>query len=80
MIYWGDIDGLGEASSVEEDEDWFANSRNLPCSVVVVVVDLVDAVVHIEALCEIHVSAFVEVVVDQVVREEDDRVVDWVRY
>jgi len=52
------------------------NNRNHPCNVVVEVVELVDAVVRIEARSAIHFSAFVEVVVDQVVREEDDRVVD----
>jgi hypothetical protein len=76
MVCWGDIDCLEGVTFVGE-EDWVVNNHhNHPCSVVVVVVELVDAVVRIEDQSAIHFSAFVEVVVDQVVREADDRVVD----
>jgi hypothetical protein len=76
MVYWGDIDCLEGVTFVGEEEDWVVNNRNHPRSVVVVVVGLVDAVVRIEDRSAIHFFAFVEVVVDQVGREEDDRVVD----
>jgi hypothetical protein len=76
MVYWGDIDCLEVVTFVGEEEDWVVNNHNRPCSVVVVVVELVDGVVRIEDRSAIHFSAFVEVVVDLVVREEDDQVVD----
>ena len=76
MVYWGDIDCLEGVTFVEEEEDWVVNNHNHPCNVVVVVAELVDAVVRTEDRSAIHFSAFVEVVVDLVVREEDGRVVD----
>jgi hypothetical protein len=76
MVYLGDIDCLEGVTFVGEEEDWVVNNHNHPCNVVVVVVELVDAVVRIEDRSVIHFSAFVEVVVDLVVREEDDRVAD----
>jgi hypothetical protein len=76
MVCWGDIDCLEGVTFVGEEEDWDVNNHNHPCSVVVVVVLLVDAVVRIEDQSAIHFSAFVEVVVDLVVRGGDDRVVD----
>jgi len=76
MVCWGDIDCLEGVTFVGEEEDWVVNNHNHPCSVVVVVVELVDEVVRIVDRSAIHFSAFVEVVVDLVVREADDRVAD----